>query len=65
MAQSSDHSTETMWKCDLPTEAVEPRLIQQPDPWRCKQNQGNKDPQRFAFAIVCKHCDVARNSWEE
>ena len=51
-----------MWRRDLPAEATDPCVIQQPDPWRTRENMGNKDPQRFAYAIVCKHCDIARNS---
>ena len=48
----------------LSSEAVNPCVLQQPDRWRTKQKRmTNKDQQRrFTFVIVCKHCNVSRNS---
>ena len=61
MASTSDDSDEAVWKRQLKS-PIDPQVRLDPDKWRTKQRRVNKDPRKFAFAIVCKHCSVHRNS---
>jgi len=61
MASTSDDSDESVWKGQLKS-PIDPQVRSDPDKWRTKQHRVNKDPRKFEFAIVCKHCGVHRNS---
>jgi len=61
MASTSDDSDEAVWQRQLKS-PVDPQVRLDPDKWRTKRHRINKDPRRFEFAIVCKHCSVHRNS---
>ena len=61
MASTSDDSDEAVWKRQLKS-PIDPQVRLDPDKWRTKHGRVNKDPRKFEFAIVCKHCSVHRNS---
>ena len=61
MASTSDDSDEAVWKRQLKT-PIDPKVRLDPDKWRTKQRRVDKDPRKFEFAIVCKHCSIHRNS---
>ena len=61
MASTSDDSDEAVWQRQLKS-PIDPQVRLDPDKWRTKKYRINKDPRRFEFAIVCKHCRIHRNS---
>jgi len=61
MASTSDDSDEAVWQRQLKS-PIDPQVRLDPDKWRTKKHRINKDPRRFEFAIVCKHCSIHRNS---
>jgi len=61
MASTSDDSDEAVWQRQLKS-PIDPQVRLDPDKWRTRKHRVNKDPRKFEFAIVCKHCRIHRNS---